>query len=190
VAVSLDISIIYARLNIHRRFDLRYGDAPATGEPRALVNGQWLPFTRLHSVKGLWGYLKTLFLEQEPALAAIARVNWGWALAAEVGTSIDTIERLDPRSTFFRYPSPEESQADAPKAAMAEAAEDEILEHMKQNPDRKQFVLLLENDEREVTRSYYYAGPALSEFSRVLKECADHFYGVHTALRVEVCHGA
>jgi hypothetical protein len=74
--------------------------------------------------------------------------------------------------------------------AFKEAAEEEIREQMEQNPEKKQFVLLLENDAHEITRSYYYAGPALAEFSRVLKESADHFYGVHTALRVEVCHAA
>jgi len=132
--------------------------------------------------------VKTLLLEQKAALDSITRVEWG--LSAEVDTWIDTIERLDPRSTFFRYPNPWESQMDAPKAVMTEAAEEEIVEQMKQNPEKKQFVLLLENDEREVTRSYYYAGSALAEFSRVLKEAADHFYGLHTAPRVEVCHGA
>lgn len=173
---------------IHRRFAIPYGDAPAMGEPRALVNGQWMSFTRLHSVKRLWGYLRGLFVEQKAALDAIKVVNWG--LTAEVDTWIDTIERLDSRSTFFRYPNPGESQTDATKAVMAEAAEEEILEQIKQNPEKKQFVLLLENDEREVTQSYYYTGPALAEFTRVLKESADHFYGLHTALRVEVCHGA
>lgn len=185
---AVELFLKSAIVIIHRRLAIPYGDVPATGEPRALVNGQWMSFTHIHSVKNLWAYLRALFLEQKAALDAIKRVNWG--LTIEVDTWIDTIERLDPRSTFFRYPNPRKSQSDAPKAAMAEADEEEILEQMKQDPQKKQFVLLLENDEREVTRSYYYAGPALAEFSRVLKESADHFYGLHTALRMEVCKGA
>lgn len=185
---AVELFLKSAIVIIHRRLAIPYGDAPATGEPCALVDGQWKSFTRIHSVKDLWAYLRALFFEQKAALDSIKRVNWG--LTVEVDTWIDTIERLDPRSTFFRYPNPGESQGDASKTAMAEATEEEILEQMKQNPQKKQFVLLLENDEREVTQSYYYAGPALAEFSRVLKESADHFYGLHTALRVEVCHGA
>jgi len=176
---AIELFLKSAIVIIHRRLAIPYGASPATGEPYAFVNGQWIPFTRLHSVKRLWGYLKVLFLQQKAALDKIKAVNWG--LTPDVDNWIDTIESLDPRSTFFRYPNCGESQTDAPKAVMAEAAEEDILDDMKQDPEKKQFILLVENDEREVTRSYYYSGPALTEFSRLLKEAADHFCGLHNS---------
>lgn len=185
---AVELFLKSAIVVFHRRFKIPYGDEPATGEPYALVNGKWKPFVHLHSVKLLWAYLKVLFREQKAALDAIATINWEFA--TEVDTWIDTIESRDPRSTFFRYPNPGESQTDVPKSSMARTSEEQILDQMTQNPEKKRFVVLLENDDREVVRAYYYAGPALAEFSRLLKEAADHFHEVHAALRMGVCNGA
>ena len=185
---AVELFLKSAIVVFHRRFKIPYGDKPAMGEPYALVNGKWMPFIHLHSVKLLWAYVRALFIEHKTALDAIAAINWEFA--KEVDAWIDTIDRLDPRSTFFRYPNPGESQTDVPKSSMARTSEEQILDQMTQNPEKKQFVVLMKNDEGEVMRAYYYAGPALAEFTHVLKEAADHFYGVHAALRMGVCKGA
>lgn len=185
---AVELFLKSAIVVFHRRFRIPYGDIPATGEPSALVNGKWKPFVQLHSVKLLWVYMRALFLKHKAELASIAPINLEFA--KEVDIWIDTIERLDPRSTFFRYPNPGESQADIPKSVMTQASQEEILDQAEQNPERKQFIVLLENDDREVVRAYYHAGPALDEFTRVLKEASEHFYCVHAALRMGVCNGA
>ena len=132
--------------------------------------------------------MKTLFHDQMPFFASVTRVRW--TFDPEVDGWIDTIESLDPRSTFFRYPNPSERESDTSKAVMADARPQEIFECVTSDPETMQFILLLENKDGEVTRGYYHGGPAPAEFSPVLKDWSGFLYGMHAALRAEVCGGA
>lgn len=171
---------------IHRRFAIPYGSDPTEQEPGAFVNGKWQPFIRLHSVSSLWSYLKTLFVDQKAALDAIEHIEW--LVPAEVDSWIDTIERLDPRSTFFRYPNPEKAK-DELKSAMARTSAEELLKKHKENPEKKQRIVVLEDMDRQVTDIYYYDGRSLDELTKVLKECSQHFFSMHAALRMGICKG-
>jgi hypothetical protein len=186
---AIELFLKSAIVIIHRRLQLPYGSVPHSGEPHALVEGQWVPFPRLHSVKRLWTYLSVLFNDQKQFFDSIKRVDW--TFPAEVDAWVDEIEVKDPRSTFFRYPNPRDTAADAPKAVMAEGTPEEIMARLAASKDGpKQFILLMENEAGDVTRGCYYAGDSQAHFNTVLKECAGMFYGTHAALRAEVCGGA
>jgi len=185
---AIELYLKSAIVIIHRHLSLPYGDLPPTADPHALVYGTWKPFPQLHSIKKLWTYLKSLFEEQQAFFDTVRRVDWTFPI--EVDTWIDTIEERDPRSTFFRYPNPQKPEAEITKSVMSEGTCDEIAELMKNDTSTKHLVLLLENPDGEVTRGYYYDGNMQSDFGKILKDCVNMFYGMHAALRVEVCGGA
>ncbi len=186
---AIELFLKSAIVIIHRRLQLPYGSVAHSGEPHALVNGEWVPFPRLHSVKALWTYLSTLFHDQKCFFDSIRRVDWSFP--KEVNEWVDEIEAKDPRSTFFRYPNPRDTATDVPKAVMVEGTPEEISARLAASEHGPgQFVLLMENQSGNVVGGYYYAGDSLTHFNGVLKECVEMFYGTHAALRSEVCGGA
>jgi hypothetical protein len=187
---AIELFLKSAIVIIHRRLRLPYGSSPFSGEPHALVEDRWVPFLRLHSVKLLWAYLAALFRDHKSFFDTVERVDW--TFPPEMNAWIEEIDAKDPRSTFFRYPTPRDTEADASKAVMAEGTQDEIMARLaaRGEDSPKEFILLLENEVGHVTRGYYYAGNSLASFNKVLENCVDIFYGMHAALRSEVCGGA
>jgi hypothetical protein len=186
---AIELYLKSAIVIIHRRLNLPYGPEPASGKPHALVDGKWLLFQHLHSVKRLWTYLSSLFRGHKAFFDSVKTVDW--TFSPDVNRWIEDIEVHDPRSTFFRYPDPSDISKDAPKAVMARSTPEDIMCRLQASENGpKQFILLVENQEGEVTRGYYYAGDVLSEFAITLKQCANQFSGTHAALRSEVCGGA
>lgn len=186
---AIELFLKSAIVIIHKRLKLSYGSVAYTGEPHAMVKGEWVPLYKIHSVKALWSYLSTLFREQKCFFDSIQRVDWNFP--KEVDDWIEEIEVTDPRSTFFRYPNLRNTTTDIPKAVMVESTPEEIVARLgasERGP--KQFVLLMEDQEGEVINGYYYAGSSLTHFNEVLKKCVCMFYGMHAALRIEVCGGA
>lgn len=186
---AIELYLKSAIVIIHRRLNLPYGPEPASGKPQALVDGKWVIFQHLHSVKRLWTYLSSLFREHTAFFDSVKTVDW--TFSPDVDRWIEDIEVHDPRSTFFRYPDPSDISKDATKAVMSQSTPEEIARRLQASENGpKQLILLMENQEGEVTRGYYYAGDALSEFATTLKQCANEFSGTHAALRSEVCGGA
>ncbi|MCB9776437.1 MAG: hypothetical protein H6750_19205 [Nitrospiraceae bacterium] len=133
--------------------------------------------------------MASLFHEHKAVFDSIGPKDL-WTFPPETDTWIEEIERHDPRSTFFRYPTPRSPEQDTKKASMASANDDEIakrLEASREGP--KQFILLMEDDHRNVTGAYYYEGKPLADFNRTLQECVNLFGGLHVAMRVELCGG-
>jgi len=171
---------------IHRRLRLPYGEVPHDGDPQVRDGANWKPFQRVHSVLALWRYVKALFAEQKAFFDGVGKVDW--TLPAELDEWIDTIEKHDPRSTFFRYPNPGDPLADSQKALTAQAAPGELLQRMIEA--KPAGVTLVVHDEHdEVLRGYYYTGDALAELAETLRKCSEFWYGNHAALRSEVCGG-
>ena len=73
---AIELFLKSAIVIIHRTLALPYGDTPPNGVPKALVDGTWIPFQRLHSVKSLWIYLKLLFQEQKEFFDSVKAVDW------------------------------------------------------------------------------------------------------------------
>jgi hypothetical protein len=171
---------------IHRRLSIPYGNVDPNGEPQVLVSGDWTPFNRLHSVKQLWIYVKFLFCEYKNFFDSFERVDWTFPV--EIDDWIETIEKKDPRSTFFRYPNLRDIESDVDKANMTEGTPIEIMERLRCE-NTKQFILLLENNDGDIAGGYYYGGNTLEEFNMILNKCTNRFHGLHAALRIEVCGG-
>ncbi len=186
---ALELFLKSAIVIIHRKLTLPYGQSPHSGEPYVLVENNWKQFHHIHSVKHLWTYLASLFHTHKAIFDSFGPADL-WTFPRETDTSIKEIDDRDPRSTFFRYPTPRAPEHDTKKAAMASGTEDKIakrLEARKNGP--KQFILLMKDDNSNVTGAYYYNGEPLAGFNKTLKECVHLFNGLHVAMRVELCGG-
>ncbi|GJL52237.1 MAG: hypothetical protein NPIRA01_34640 [Nitrospirales bacterium] len=173
---------------IHRKFKLPYGPF-SNSDPHVLVKGKWKPFQNIHSVKSLWKYLARLFHENKAAFDSIGPKDL-WTFPPETDTWIEEIERCDPRSTFFRYPTSRSPEKDTKKAVMVSANEDEITKRLEASSEgTKQFIVLMKDDNSNVTEGYCYEGEPLADFNRTLQECVKLFSNIHEAMRVELCNG-
>lgn len=171
---------------IHRRLKLPYGDCPHDGDPCVRVETDWKPFHHVHGLLALWRYVKSLFAEQKSFFDTVKTVDW--TLPREIDTWVETIEKHDPRSTFFRYPNPRDPGADSPKALSAQAAPEDLLERMT-HAKPGGVTLVVYNEHDEVLRGYYYTGDALADLAQTLHACATFWYDRHAELRSGVCGG-
>lgn len=186
---ALELFLKSAIVIIHRKLTLPYGPYPHSGEPYVFDGNNWEPFQRIHSVKLLWTYLASLFHTHKAIFVSIGPSDL-WTFPSETDNWIDEIELRDPRSTFFRYPTPRSPEHDTKKVAMASGTEDEIAKRLEASKDGpKQFILLMKDDNSNVTGAYYYNGEPLAGFNKTLKECVHLFNGLHVAMRVELCGG-
>ncbi|GJL60069.1 MAG: hypothetical protein NPIRA03_29260 [Nitrospirales bacterium] len=172
---------------IHRKLKLPYGELPHSGSPHAFDGGKWVQFHHIHSVKRLWKYLASLFHEHKAFFDSIGPKDL-WTFPPEMDTWIEEIEHRDPISTFFRYPTLRSPDQDIKKASMHPANENEISKRLETSSEGpKQFILLMKDDNSNVTGGYYYEGEPLADFNRLLQECVNQFSGLHVAMRVELC---
>lgn len=186
---AIELYLKSAIVIIHRRLQLPYGSEPWRGDPSAFVNGKWMPFKTLHSVKELWTYVQSLFEAHRAFFDSFEKVDW--TFHPELQAWIDTIEQRDPRSTFFRYPDPKRPSGDAAKSPMTEVSPEKLMDRLTAlDPFQKQFILVMENDDGDVTRGYYFDRDALADFSAILKQAVYEFGGMHAAMRLEICGGS
>jgi len=186
---ALELFLKSAIVVIHQKLKLPYGSFPPSGAPYVFDGGKWVPFEHLHSVKRLWTYLASLFREHKAVFDSIGPKDL-WTFPPETDTWIEEIEIRDPRSTFFRYPTPRSPEHDIKKAAMVSGTENEIAKQLEASQNGpKQFILLMEDDNSNVTGAYYYKEEPLADFNKALQECVNMFDGLHVAMRVELCGG-
>jgi hypothetical protein len=112
-----------------------------------------------------------------------------WEFEPSLDEDVRTIEAGDPRSTFFRYPTLDNLNADAVKSTMKEFGHDEFKALFSNSDVEPQKLFVVENEQGDFVRGYRYdyrAGTPLSEALRRLATTCD---GIHVAIRVELCGG-
>jgi hypothetical protein len=187
---AIELFLKSAIVIFHRRFKLHYGAVPAHGEPMVLVGAEWKTFNRVHSIDLLWTYVRKLFADHAEWLAKNTKCNW--VMTDEWDEAVKNIENGDPRSTFFRYPTTKDLEADATKSAMRELPEGGLIELARQSSsdEKKVFAMVVQDEDRQFVRGYYYCNDEEgAKLSRALKLLAGSCYDLHTALRWELCGG-
>lgn len=169
---------------IHKCTTTPYGSHPASGKPYIHNGKRWVPIDSIHSLKKLWVYMKSLFLDKAAFLESFSDVNW--AFPVEMETWIETIEQYDSSSTYFRYPNLKDPSEDVAKSTMVKTSLDEINTMLNDDPQHKQIVLIIQNDDGEITDIYRHNADALADLSNALKECIKFISGIHFALQMNV----
>jgi hypothetical protein len=189
---AIELFLKSAIVIFHRKFQLPYGDTPATGEPMVLVDGKWKPFRcGVHSPSVLWTYVKQLFAAHAEWLSTHPNAQV-WSLSDDIDKAIQTVEEGDSKSTFFRYPTTNNSAADVPKSAMKEVTESEMLDAAKgtsATEGAKGLAFVVQNEAGEFVRGYVFENDQNSELNQALRQLAAALYDLHAAMRWEICGG-
>lgn len=183
---AVELFLKSAIVIFHRRLGLPYGGVPPDGDPRVRVNGVWRPFTAVHELATLWNYVRQLFGDHRDWLGSNTECDW--TFPDDMDTLIAKVDAADPRSTFFRYPTLGKPSADVSKSVMVKADDPVVESFIEQGKKGKVFGLIVERAEGDVD-GYYFDENAAADFGKTIRELADLLYGVHAALRFELCGG-
>lgn len=184
---AIELYLKSAIVIFHRRLKLPYGAAPFDADPMVLVDGDWRPFNRVHSIAILWTYVEKLFQDHADWLAESTKADW--SLSADVASQVSIIETHDPRSTFFRYPTTKDLNSDKSKSAMKELAQDELFDMVKKSDGKKVFAMIVEDKNKEFVSGYVYDDEPGMALNAVLREMAQMCANLHAAMRWEICGG-
>lgn len=80
-----------------------YGKNSHAGPAFVLLNKKWKPIYQVHSVAELWEHVFYLIRSSKTELERRCKTDWQ-ATPDDLIRSIEEIERIDGRSTFFRHP--------------------------------------------------------------------------------------
>jgi len=172
---------------LHRRLRIPFGSYSADGEPCVVVEGQTKPFHRVHSVAKLFAYFHDLVNSQSDALETFCRTDWT-AFPGEVRDWIKLIESTDPKSTFFRYPDPQNRAGDHSKSSFqASTPQDIVASANLADKPIKAVVLVDESD--SIVESYRFSADVLPELQAALRSLSDLLEAAHYGMRIELADG-
>ena len=186
---AIELHLKSAIVIFHKRLKLSYGDQPYTAEPMVKVEGQWLPFNRVHGIAALSNYVSELFSEHAEWLHT--NTNCDWTFDNETAVRVQRRHDGDPRSTFFRYPTTKNLAADVDKSAMQEFTPNDLGQLFARPPEdqKKVFAMIVENDDKEFVRGYIFDDETGRELSEALRAFSTTCDNLHAALRMEMCGG-
>lgn len=148
------------------------------------MNKKWKPIYQVHSVGELWEHVSYLIRSSKSELERRCKTDWQATPKDLVGW-IEEIERIDGRSTFFRYPDFQRPDVDQEKSIWKAKTPDELQKAAL--PGNKPAIMLVMIDQNdEVTEGFQYDGETLGEVVALLKNTADTLSGLHLGLRMEV----
>jgi hypothetical protein len=98
----------------------------------------------------------------------------------------------DPKSTFFRYPTTKNIAQDLTKSSMKEVSEEQLLDAAAESEasGKQVFALVIQNGDGEFVRAFKFQDDGASEFDTALRTVSEVLYGMHAAMRSEMCDGA
>lgn len=151
--------------------------------PVILVDGKPRPLTNVHGLGPLYNALVMMLTTHRVALEARARTAW-LPMPSELNAAIVTIDAMDDRGVFFRYPT----DANAAKSANKPISPDEIVAWDQEKQGYlKAFVVLDPND--EIVEAYRYEPDILTRELEALKVACEWLNCFHVGLRVELASG-
>lgn len=185
---AIELHLKSAVVICHKRLKLPYGDLPYTADPMVRVDGQWLPFNRVHGTAQLWKYVGELFTEHAEWLRSNTKCDW--TFNDHEDENVQCIHDGDPRSILFRYPSTKNLAADVDKSAMQEFTPTDLEElFARPKEEQKVFAMIVENDDKEFVRGYMFDDKTGRELSAALRAFSTTCDNLHAALRMEMCGG-
>ena len=170
---------------IHRALALPYGSEPPEGTSFLPDNGQWKPMHREHRLTVLSGRVVELIHSNKAEF--YKRCNTDWSLLSELCDAIETINRIDPTSTFFRYTDRRTPDSDREKSSWKACEVGEVFAQMGPESEPVKASILLDAD--DTMHAYQYSADTFAELSKLLGETTEALSAAHSGLRVELAGG-
>jgi hypothetical protein len=162
---------------VHRAF--AGGDA----YPAIPIDGKDRPLTSVHGLRPLYAALTESLIRHQVELDARARTKW-LPMPTELDEAIATIDRMDARGVFFRYPT----ESNASKSASVPITIEEMAAwDTEKRGYLKAFVVLDQND--AVVEAYHFNAGLLQDELAALKMACEWLNCFHVGLRVELAGG-
>jgi len=173
---------------IHRKLKLAFDSSPHTSEPILVSGGGWKPLYKSHGVGELYGYWKTLIKTHEARLKGLCRFSPDWSVPKDLDDWIATIDKADPRSTYFRYPVSGDGVSDRKKSPYKEASLEELFP-VALPEEKKVRALVVKNEKDEFVRAYTLDESTNKEVLDALWKAAGMLNDFHAMMRIELTGG-
>lgn len=171
---------------VHSSLGLAYGPH---SEPHIFLirSNKWKSITTVHSIKDLYQYFEDLMSQNKQAITDITHNNWA-DIPSKLKDAIADVAQVDDTSTYFRYPSMEDAQANNHKSAWQETS---FVENNKSNTakDKPIKVFVEVSDQGEVEHIYKFNFDPIKQISESVQTAAAILEGAHLGLRVELANG-
>lgn len=175
---------------LHRKFKLPFGTEPHDGQPMVREEGKWKPMYRIHSIRSLYSHWWELIDPRLTELKEMTKYKVEWDVLEGADKWVDTIENIDPASTYSRYPSVRDVNEDRAKSPFKETAEDKICPKG-EPPDRAVMALVVENQDHEFVRAYVSDKSEVQDqrYLVALEELTEMLFNYHAMMRFELTGG-
>jgi hypothetical protein len=172
---------------LHRSLAIPYGENPSEGLAFVQVDAKWKPIYQVHSIAQLWAHIFHLLQSSKPELGRRCKTDW-LAVPEDLIKSIAEIERIDGRSTFFRYPDHRRPDVELTKSMWKSKSVDELQKAVSANSKPAKILLMVDQDD-QITEGFQFDDSTLSEVVDLLKNTAETLSGMHLGLRTELAGG-
>jgi hypothetical protein len=173
---------------VHRRLKLPTGEGPHQPNPKVQVGRQWKEIYQVHGILDLFRFFKSLVQGQSTNLRAIAKNDWS-DVPAELESWIETIDKADSGSTFFRYPMTKDSEGDAEKSSYKEVSREDVSARLQTGGMPGKVYLLVKDDDENIVASYGLDHDPLPEVRDALTKSAELLNAMQCGMYVEVARG-
>ena len=126
---AIELYLKSAIVVLHRDLSIPYGKNSHAGPAFVLANKKWKPIYQVHSVAQLWEHVSYLIRSSKSELERRCKTDWQ-ATPKDWAGWIEEIERIDGRSTFFRYPDFQRPGVDQEKSIWKPRTPDELQKSM------------------------------------------------------------
>jgi hypothetical protein len=173
---------------IHRKLKIPFGDQPSTAQPKVPVESEWVPFYRVHSIAALYEHWKSLINSNLEILKNLCEFKPDWTVDPQFDDCISFIEKTDPNSTYYRYPSNRDPNEDKNKSPFKETAKDDIFP-ADLPPDKKVKAFVIEDKNREFVRAFVLDDKTEKDATEALLKGAEILNNYHAMMRIELTGG-
>jgi len=156
------------------------------GEPKILVEGKPLPMYRVHQISSLYAHLKAVLAEHGQQVRKMSGFG-PKSLTQELDGWVSTISSTDDSSTFFRYPTQDQTK-NHEKSSFKSKTPNELVNSMQQGQP-KQFSMVFVDDDGRVTEGFQLDREPVAQVGAALKKAASEFSAIHFGVRMELCQG-
>ena len=180
IELYLKLMIIIA----HRRLRLLSENGTHEPIPRVKVGNSSKLIYNVHEIRPLFDEMKRIFVSHRDAIAKIAKTNWS-NIPKELDAWIATIDKIDPRSTVFRYPSSQSPEVDAQKSSFKKVDTGDLLARMNSDGP-KQFAMVVVDQNDEVVESFALDDKPMPELREALVHTAETLSGAQLGILMEL----
>lgn len=168
---------------LHRWLNLAYGEADPHGQPFVKTPKGWKPLYQVHSISTLYQYWRYLFDGSNTVLTDITKLNW--SLPNEIGNWVSTIDKSDPQSTLFRYPTTKSTDSDRAKDSYKPMDIDNLIP----SSGKPQTGGFLTIDEEGDMKAFNMDENAVKDVSDALQQLVELLFRWHHQLRSKITQG-